>query len=140
MQTEETGTSSSATAGHSQRRSSSHGSTFDFGLDSLRRCDGDALPIAAVCSPDDKSCLLETAPAADSTAVYFVTFVGAIGGLLFGYDTGVISGALLPIRKHFDLSDAAQELVVSITVAGAILGASGAGWLSNNVRFDRLRT
>ena len=54
-----------------------------------------------------------------------------IGGFLFGYDTGVISGALLLIDDDFNLDDTEKELVVSITIAGAFLAASLAGWLSN---------
>ena len=40
----------------------------------------------------------------------------AIGGFLFGYDTGVISGAMLLLRDEFTLTQVQQELVVSITV------------------------
>ncbi|KAL5788062.1 hypothetical protein ACOSP7_005011 [Xanthoceras sorbifolium] len=52
-----------------------------------------------------------------------------IGGLLFGYDTGVISGALLYIREDF------EETIVSMAVAGAIVGAGVGGWM--NDRFGR---
>ncbi|XP_073126941.1 inositol transporter 4-like [Henckelia pumila] len=61
-----------------------------------------------------------------------------IGGLLFGYDTGVISGALLYIREDFDSVDRKtwlQETIVSMAVAGAIFGAAMGGWI--NDRFGR---
>ncbi|KAK8646329.1 hypothetical protein V6N13_120121 [Hibiscus sabdariffa] len=61
-----------------------------------------------------------------------------IGGLLFGYDTGVISGALLYIKQDFNVVDSEtwlQEAIVSMTVAGAIFGAGLGGWL--NDRFGR---
>ncbi|KAG0484459.1 hypothetical protein HPP92_008538 [Vanilla planifolia] len=61
-----------------------------------------------------------------------------IGGLLFGYDTGVISGALLYIRDDFsqvDKSTVLQETIVSMAVAGAIIGAAFGGWM--NDRFGR---
>ncbi|KAM3366373.1 hypothetical protein ACQJBY_015663 [Aegilops geniculata] len=61
-----------------------------------------------------------------------------IGGLLFGYDTGVISGALLYIRDDFrsvDKNTWLQEMIVSMAVAGAIIGAAVGGW--TNDRFGR---
>ncbi|KAF8030492.1 hypothetical protein BT93_E2817 [Corymbia citriodora subsp. variegata] len=61
-----------------------------------------------------------------------------IGGLLFGYDTGVISGALLYIREDFEDVDKKtwlQETIVSMAVAGAIIGAAVGGWI--NDRFGR---
>ncbi|KAA3453344.1 inositol transporter 4-like [Gossypium australe] len=64
-----------------------------------------------------------------------------IGGLLFGYDTGVISGALLYIREDFEQVDRKtwlQELIVSMAVAGAIGGAAIGGWISD--RFGRKRS
>ncbi|KAK5833214.1 hypothetical protein PVK06_017032 [Gossypium arboreum] len=64
-----------------------------------------------------------------------------IGGLLFGYDTGVISGALLYIREDFEQVDRKtwlQELIVSMAVAGVIGGAAIGGWISD--RFGRKRS
>lgn len=49
--------------------------------------------------------------------------VAAVGGFLFGYDTGVISGALLFIKQDFTLNSFEQGLVVSILLLGAMLGA-----------------
>jgi major inositol transporter-like SP family MFS transporter len=45
--------------------------------------------------------------------VSLVTVVAAICGLLFGYDTGVISGALLFVKKDFSLSPWMQSVVTS---------------------------
>ena len=59
----------------------------------------------------------------------------ALGGLLFGYDTGVISSALLFVRTVFHLSTAGQSLVAGIVLVGAVLGAIVAGTLSD--RFGR---
>src|SRR5437868_488537 len=47
----------------------------------------------------------------------------ALGGLLFGYDTGVISGAVIFITKQFGLSAFPEELVVSMVLVGAAVGA-----------------
>ena len=62
--------------------------------------------------------------------VYILTFFAAVGGFLFGYDTGVVSGALIILKKRFHLTFFMEELVVSITIAGAILGALYAGPMS----------
>jgi sugar porter (SP) family MFS transporter len=54
--------------------------------------------------------------------------VTALGGLLFGYDTGVVSGALLFLKKDFGgLSSFQQELVTSLLLVGAVVGALLAG-------------
>eukprot|EP00566_Odontella_aurita_P005308 CAMPEP_0113540096 /NCGR_PEP_ID=MMETSP0015_2-20120614/8294_1 /TAXON_ID=2838 /ORGANISM="Odontella" /LENGTH=621 /DNA_ID=CAMNT_0000439869 /DNA_START=75 /DNA_END=1941 /DNA_ORIENTATION=+ /assembly_acc=CAM_ASM_000160 len=50
-----------------------------------------------------------------------LTAVAAIGGFLFGYDTGVISGAMLPIKRTFDLSPSQEEAVVSSTILAAFV-------------------
>ena len=77
------------------------------------------------------------APASQSLPMSFRLIVGiaALGGLLFGYDTGVISGALLFIRTDFHLSPAMQGVVAGIALAGATAGAAFAGSLSD--RFGR---
>jgi len=62
---------------------------------------------------------------------YLIAAVAALGGLLFGYDTGVISGALLFLRDVMSLSATMQGIVVAIVLAGAALGAAAAGSLSD---------
>ena len=62
---------------------------------------------------------------------YLIAAVAALGGLLFGYDTGVISGALLFIRQVMHLSATAQGIVVAVVLAGAAIGAAAAGTLSD---------
>ena len=55
------------------------------------------------------STLPGTMPATDKGSMRFtvlICLVAALGGLLFGYDTAVISGAIGPIQTHFDLTDA----------------------------------
>ena len=66
-----------------------------------------------------------------STLVLFTV----IGGFLFGYDTGVVSGAMVLIADDLELSSAYEEMVVSATIAGALAGAGVSGWLSD--RFGR---
>src|ERR1700728_3160860 len=60
--------------------------------------------------------------------------ITALGGLLFGYDTGVVSGALLFVKKDFGgLSSFKQELVTSLLLVGAIIGALAAGRVSDKI-------
>ena len=60
--------------------------------------------------------------------------ITALGGLLFGYDTGVISGALLFIGKDFHgLTSFDKELLTSILLIGALAGALAAGKIADRV-------
>jgi sugar porter (SP) family MFS transporter len=61
----------------------------------------------------------------------FTAVVAALGGLLFGYDTGIIASALLFIRSDFDLSSFQQGMVVAAVPIGAVFGAALAGSLSD---------
>ena len=58
---------------------------------------------------------------------WVLTFFAAVGGFLFGYDTGIISGAILKIQEHFKLTTVLQEAVVSVTVGAAALSSLLAG-------------
>ncbi|MBO0681590.1 MAG: sugar porter family MFS transporter, partial [Candidatus Dormibacteraeota bacterium] len=62
-----------------------------------------------------------------SMLVVGVALLAALGGLLFGYDTGVISGALLFLKPEFHLSALTEEWVVAALLAGTIVGAAAAG-------------
>ncbi|HUA43246.1 MAG TPA: sugar porter family MFS transporter [Streptosporangiaceae bacterium] len=60
--------------------------------------------------------------------------ITALGGLLFGYDTGVVSGALLFLRHNFGgLSNIQEELVTSLLLVGAMAGALLAGRLADRI-------
>lgn len=69
--------------------------------------------------------------------VYVLAFFSALGGFLFGYDTGVVSGAMLLLKKEMNLDNLWQELVVSSTVGAAALsslcGGALNGWLGRRV-------
>ncbi|KAG0004622.1 myo-inositol transporter [Entomortierella chlamydospora] len=68
-----------------------------------------------------------------SRFLYLLITCLAIGGFLFGYDTGVVAGALLPIKDEFGLTSQEQEFVVGGTTLGAIIGGLLAGALSDLV-------
>ena len=64
--------------------------------------------------------------------------VAALGGFLFGYDTGVIGGAMLYIKKDFHAGTFGQEAMVSAILIGAAVGAAISGWAAD--AFSRRRT
>ena len=78
---------------------------------------------------------MKTAKSEVNGFVYFAVAVAALGGLLFGYDTGVISGAVLFIKNQFSLSATMEEVVVSSVLVGAVAGATIGGVLTG--RFGR---
>ena len=63
----------------------------------------------------------------------FLTGMAAIGGFLFGYDTGVISGAMLPIQRAFGLTKFQEEVVVSSTVLAAFCSSVVGGSLNQSL-------
>ena len=67
--------------------------------------------------------------------LYILVLVSAVGGFLFGYDSGVISGAMIPLKRQFHLSNEYQEIIVSITLVGAIISATSSAYL--NDKFGR---
>lgn len=64
---------------------------------------------------------------------FFVCFLAALAGLLFGLDIGVIAGALPFITHDFQITPHQQEWVVSSMMFGAAVGAIGSGWLSSHL-------
>lgn len=65
--------------------------------------------------------------------VYKITVVAAVGGLLFGYDTAVVAGAIGFIQKRFDLSAAMMGWIASCALIGCVTGAMFAGYLSDKL-------
>lgn len=63
--------------------------------------------------------------------LFALTFFSALGGFLFGYDTGVVSGAMIKVREYYDLDSTFVELIVSVTIVGAAIGALLGGPLSD---------
>ena len=63
--------------------------------------------------------------------VYYITALACIGGLLFGYDTGIISGSMLLIGDNWKLSNIWKEGIVGVTIGAAAVFALIAGFLSD---------
>lgn len=62
-----------------------------------------------------------------------IFFLGALGGLLYGYDMGVISGALLFIKDDIPLNSFTEGLVVASMLIGAIFGSGASGPMSDRL-------
>lgn len=113
------------------------GEGVDYRL--LEKDDGDAMMMSHVDADtndifDDEPPPVEVVGQVRVKRVYrkmqFLTGMAAIGGFLFGYDTGVISGAMLPIQRAFDLTEIQQEVVVSTTVLAAFCSSLVGGTLN----------
>ncbi len=63
--------------------------------------------------------------------VLLIAIIAATGGLLFGFDTGVISGALPFLKDHWSLTDQQIEWLTTAVLLGAVIGALGSGKLSD---------
>lgn len=70
-------------------------------------------------------------------STFFIFFFGALGGLLFGFDTGIISGASPLIESNFNLGTEQTGFIVSSVLIGSSIGALSIGSLSD--RFGRKR-
>jgi sugar porter (SP) family MFS transporter len=66
-----------------------------------------------------------------------ISLVAALGGVLFGYDTAIINGAIVFLRRQFGWTDWQTEFAAGSLLAGCVLGASFAGTLSD--RYGRRR-
>ncbi len=69
--------------------------------------------------------------------LYLPAAVAAIGGLLFGFDTAVINGAIVFLKRQFLLNDSQTEVAASSLLLGCVVGASLAAVTSD--RFGRKR-
>lgn len=76
---------------------------------------------------------VQYAPVHSGLYVFLVASVAAISGLLFGFDTAVINGALLMLRSDFALSDFQTEIAASALLLGCLIGASFAGTISDRL-------
>ena len=70
------------------------------------------------------------APGQLTGAVVIVALVSAVSGMLYGYDTGIISGALLQITKDFGIAEAWKQVIAASILLGAVIGALTCSYLS----------
>lgn len=62
-----------------------------------------------------------------------ISSIAALGGVLYGYDMGIIAAAALFVKRSFTLSTLMEELVVSIVLIGAMIGAIVGGAVADRV-------
>jgi SP family sugar:H+ symporter-like MFS transporter len=74
----------------------------------------------------------------DVNYVILIAATAALGGLLFGFDTSIINGAVGAIQKAFDATSWEIGLAVSSALIGSAIGALAAGQIAD--RFGRTRT
>lgn len=79
-----------------------------------------------------------TPPKSMMGLVIGVAVIAALGGLLFGYDTGIIGVALLGLGRQFALDDTAKQLVTGAIIFGALFGCLGTGPLSDKLGRRRM--
>ncbi|HUA93044.1 MAG TPA: sugar porter family MFS transporter [Terracidiphilus sp.] len=72
-------------------------------------------------------------PQVRSGFIWRVSFIAGLGGILYGYDMGIIAAALIFVRGTFNLSTNMQELLVSIVLVGAMLGAIYGGAIADRI-------
>lgn len=67
------------------------------------------------------------------TSIFIImsVIISSIGGIIFGYDTGIIGGVIPLIGKEFQINDLMQGIVVSMSLLGAMLGSLAAGPLAD---------
>lgn len=86
-------------------------------------------------SDSDRNPAAEALDAARSAPryTYLVAAVAAIGGMLFGYDIGVISGAELYLKQAFHMSSGSEELAVAAVLIGSVIGGIFGGKLADRI-------
>jgi sugar porter (SP) family MFS transporter len=77
-------------------------------------------------------------PAGLTGLMLAAALVSAVSGLLYGYDTGIISGALLQISDDFHTGNGMEQVIAAGILAGAVIGALGCSVLSE--RLGRKKT
>ena len=77
--------------------------------------------------------MAETNKKQNKALVVIIAAVAATGGLLFGFDTGVISGAIPFFQKAFGIADNWIEIITTAGLVGAVIGAMSSGRIADRI-------
>jgi sugar porter (SP) family MFS transporter len=65
--------------------------------------------------------------------IWRVSFIAGLGGILYGFDMGVIAAALIFVRTSFGLSTQMEEVLVSVVLVGSMIGALVGGTVADRI-------
>lgn len=68
-----------------------------------------------------------------SSFLWRVSFIAGLGGILYGFDMGIIAAALIFVRESFSLGTRMEEIVVSVVLVGAMAGALAGGSIADRI-------
>ena len=74
----------------------------------------------------------------NTLTVVIMAVIAATGGLLFGFDTGVVSGAIPFLQKDLCITDSGVELITTAGLVGAIIGALFGGKVTDRMGRRRI--
>ena len=72
-------------------------------------------------------------PRVNQAFIWRVSFTAGLGGILYGFDMGVIAAALIFVRTSFGLSTQMEEVLVSVVLAGSMIGALVGGAVADRI-------
>ena len=84
-------------------------------------------------SASDAASVMDYEESEHNGRVVRIASVAALGGLLFGYDSAVVNGAVSAVKDHFGINELAVGVAVAAALIGAALGAVTAGRLADKV-------
>lgn len=82
---------------------------------------------------DDSSAVISDEDFSSGGTAIRIASVAALGGLLFGYDSAVINGAVASIQEDFGIGNAELGFAVASALLGAAVGAMTAGWIADKI-------
>lgn len=72
-------------------------------------------------------------PRVNQVFIWRVSFIAGLGGILYGFDMGVIAAALIFVRTSFGLSTKMEEVLVSVVLVGSMIGALVGGTVADRI-------